>query len=176
MPCAILTGAFLTSLARHATRMRMSEQAKPVRPVRLLPRIVAVAFVATVAILAIASWDVSRGRVPVTSSPLVEDLLRTPEERRCDRDVSAVVTRHLPVGMTRVEAIGVLERARVQAPEPWFWRPTRDDRIRDQGAEISFTRVIRFTSFGNQLVTGTVAMDGDQVRTVSARMTCPFNG
>lgn len=140
-----------------------------------LAKIVAVAFVLAIAVLAVASWDVSRGRVPVTASAMIEDLLNTPDDRRCDRDVSAVLARHLPPGMARADALAVLERAVVVPPRPWFWTPRSGDSISETDGEIRFVRVMRFTSFGNQLVSGAVTIEAGRVRSVAARMTCPFN-
>lgn len=140
-----------------------------------LTKVVGVAFVSAVAALAVASWDIARGRVPVTTSPLINGLLETPDQRTCSRDVSAVVARFIPPGLPRAEVRRVLEGARVEAPEPWFWKPAREENVIDAGAEIGFVRVMRFTAFGNQKVIGKVQMAGDQASSLTARMICPFN-
>lgn len=141
----------------------------------LLFKLVAAAFLTTILVLAVASVDIARGQNVVTASPLVTDLLRTSDERRCDLDVTSVAARHLAPGLSRREARGVLDAAVIEKPRPWFWTVTDDGFVTDAGAEIRFRRVIRHTAFGNQAVVGAVAMEGEAVRQVSARMICPFN-
>lgn len=144
-------------------------------PRGLLFKLVAAAFLTTILVLAVASVDIARGQNVVTASPLVRELLRTSDERRCDLDVSAVVARQLAPGLSRREAKAALEAAVIEKPRPWFWTVTDDGSVTDAGAEIRFRRVIRHTAFGNQAVVGALAMEGDAVRRVSARMICPFN-
>ncbi len=141
----------------------------------LLPRLVAAAFILSILTIAIASWEVTKGRSPTTASPLIDELLRTPDERRCTRDVSAVVGRFLTPGLSRDEARSLLNAAFVEKPAPLFWTVRDDAFVADEGAVIRFRRIMRFTAFGNQTVTGEVAMEGDRVAQVRAQMACPFN-
>lgn len=138
-------------------------------------KLVAGAFLTTILALAVASVDIARGQNVVTDSPLVRELLRTSDERRCDLDVSPVAARHLAPGLSRRQARAVLDAAVIEKPRPWFWTVSDDGFVTDAGAEIRFRRVIRHTAFGNQAVTGALVMEGDAVREVSARMICPFN-
>ncbi len=128
-----------------------------------------------VAAMAVASWDVAKGRVPVTSSALIEDLLNTPEDRRCSRDVSAVVARHVRPGMTRAEALKVLNDAFVEQPRPLFWRPAREESVTGTPDKIGFVRVMRFTAFGNQKIVGSADIAEERVTGVQATMACPFS-
>jgi hypothetical protein len=137
-------------------------------------RIVAGTFIGAVAVLGIASWDIARGRAPETASPLIIAVLNTPEDRRCARDVSTVVGRYLTPGMARREAENLLAAATVAAPAPWFWTPVREDRLESLPDRIRFTRTMRFTAFGNQKVEGEAVLDGDAVRSVTARTVCAF--
>jgi hypothetical protein len=140
----------------------------------LTSRIVAGAFIGAVVVLGIASWDIARGRAPETASPLIISVLNTPEDRRCARDVSAVVARYVRPGMARGEAESLLAAATVAAPNPWFWTPVREDRLESLPDRIRFTRTIRFTAFGNQKVDGEAMLEADVVRAVSARTVCAF--
>jgi hypothetical protein len=144
-------------------------------PRRRLTLVVAAGFLALIAALAIASWDIARGRAPVTTSPLIEALLETPEERRCSRDVAAIVARHVTPGMARADARAVLERATVTAPTPWFWTPAREESVTDAPDGLHFVRVMRFTAFGNQKVIGKALIADGRVASVTATMVCPFN-
>jgi hypothetical protein len=123
----------------------------------------------------VASWDIARGRVPVTTSPLINDLHNTPEDRKCTRDVSAVVARHVTPGMTRAEALKLLNDAYVEMPQPWFWRPAREESVTGAPGKIGFVRVMRFTAFGNQKIVGSADIADDRVTGVSAMMVCPFS-
>ena len=156
--------------------MTSSPNATGRKPPRgFLLKFVAAAFVTTILVLAVASVDIARGQNVVTASPFVTDLLRTSDERRCDLDVTPVAARHLAPGLSRREARAVLDAAVIEKPRPWFWTVVDDGFVTDAGAEIRFRRVIRHTAFGNQAVVGALAMEGDAVRQVSARMICPFN-
>jgi hypothetical protein len=140
----------------------------------LTARIVAAAFVSAVAALAVASWDIARGRAPETASPLMQALLADPENRTCDRDVSALVARFVSPGMTVEAARGVLSEARVAAPSPWFWTPASEDRLEPSSEGLSFTRVLRYTAFGNHRITGLVRIGDGRVEQVIARSVCAF--
>ncbi len=142
---------------------------------KLIPRIVGAVFLAAVIALGVASWDVARGRVPETRSALLLDVLESPDDRICTRDASAIAARHIKPGMSRAEALDVLGKATVVPPKPLFWTVKPQDALADQGASIAFTRVARYTAFGNHVLTGAVALEGDAVRSVSARSICPFN-
>ena len=140
----------------------------------LVPRIVAVAFVTSIAALGIASWDIARGRVPDTASPLVLQLLETPENRRCSRDAAAELGKFLPVGMPKAAVIALLQNAQVGQPQPWFWRPMAEDALTEAADTISFTRVIRYTAFGNQKVAGEIGFDNQMLKSVAGRVVCAF--
>lgn len=160
---------------------RMTEPAQPPRlPAgtesrphgRLLPRLVAAAFLIAVAALGLASWDIARGRAPETASPLVQDLLETPENRRCSRDAGEALRRHLPAGMARAEALRLLAGAVVTPPRPWFWTPVVEDRLFEETGRIRFTRVIRYTAFGNQKLTGEITLAEGLVQSASGEVVC----
>ncbi len=141
---------------------------------KLIPRLVAVGFVGSIAALAIASWDVARGRAPDTSSPLIVALLTAPEARTCTRDGSAAVAAHLKPGMPREEALATLRQATVSAPSPWFWTPRSEDSLTEQPGRIDFVRVMRYTAFGNHRVSGSVLLQDGAVAEVKARIACAF--
>ena len=152
----------------------MSSQTPAPKRSLLVPRIVAVAFVGSITVLGVTSWDIARGRVPETASPLINDLLQTPENRRCSRDASDVLVRHMPVGTPREAALGVLSAAVVVPPRPWFWQPAAEDSTREQGSEVGFVRAIRYTAFGNQKVSGTLRLENGVVGAVSGQVVCAF--
>jgi hypothetical protein len=140
----------------------------------LTARIVATAFVTAIAALAIASWDIARGRAPETASPLMQALLADPENRTCDRDVSALVGRFVPQGMTVEAAERLLREASVTPPQPWFWSPAPEDRLEASSEGLSFTRVLRYTAFGNHRIAGMVRIGDGRVERITARSVCAF--
>ncbi len=140
----------------------------------LTARIVAAAFFSAVAALAVASWDIARGRVPETASPLMQALLADPENSTCDRDVSGLMARFVTPGMSAEAAQAVLSEARVIAPRPWFWTPVMEDRLEPSSEGLRFTRVLRYTAFGNHRVTGMVHIGDGRVEKVTARSVCAF--
>lgn len=167
--------AALTASGPHATAGGMQTETPPPAPGRLLPRIVAAAFLATILALALASWDIARGRVPETGSALVVDLLQMPENRRCSQDVSPVLTRHVRAGMTKVEAVAALKLAVVTPPSPWFWTPKVEDTVADRpDGGVEATRVIRYTAFGNQKLAARLDIGDGVVTKASGVVICPF--
>ena len=141
---------------------------------KLIPRLVAIGFVGSISALAIASWDVARGRVPDTVSPLIIDLLTTPDARTCTRDASRAVGAFLKPGMPRADVIALLQEAVVARPVPWFWTPRMEDSITEQPGSIAFVRVMRYTAFGNHKVSGTVNLRDNMLADVTARVACAF--
>ncbi len=141
---------------------------------KLIPRLVAIGFVGSISALAIASWDVARGRVPDTESPLIIALLTAPEARTCTRDASQGVATFLKPGMSRADVLAVLQQAVVSKPVPWFWTPRTEDSITEQSGSIDFVRVMRYTAFGNHKVSGTVNLGDNVLVDVKARVACAF--
>ncbi|MCX7341745.1 MAG: hypothetical protein NT037_14715 [Hyphomicrobiales bacterium] len=140
----------------------------------LVPRMVAAAFLGTIAVLAIASWDVARGRVPETESPLLLDVLNSKEDRTCTRDLPDLAAKHFPKGMAEAEARTLLGTARVTPPAPWFWRPKAEDQISPAGSpgDLSFVRTLRYTPFGNHHVNGALTLADGKVTGARLRVVC----
>ena len=141
---------------------------------KIIPRLVAIGFVGSILALAVASWDVARGRVPDTDSPLIIALLTTPEARTCTRDASQGVGIFLRPGLPRADVLALLQQAVVARPAPWFWTPRTEDSISEQPERIEFVRVMRYTAFGNHKVSGTVNLRDNMLVDVSARVACAF--
>ncbi len=140
----------------------------------LVPRLVAAAFLGTIAVLAIASWDVARGRVPETDSPLLLDVLNSKEDRTCTRDLPDLAAKHFPKGMAEAEARALLAAARVNPPSPWFWTPKPEDRISPAGVpgDLTFVRTLRYTPFGNHHVNGALTLADGKVTGARLRVIC----
>ena len=141
---------------------------------KLIPRLVAIGFVVSILVLGVASWDVARGRVPDTASPLIIALLTTPEARTCTRDASQGVAAFIKPGMARGDVLAVLQQAVVARPAPWFWTPRMEDSIREQPDSIEFVRVMRYTAFGNHKVSGKANLRDNVLVDVTARVACAF--
>lgn len=140
----------------------------------LVPRLVAAAFLGSIMVLAIASWDVARGRVPDTDSPLLLDVLNSKEDRTCTRDLPELADKHFPKGMTEESARALLAASIVAKPRPWFWTPKPEDRMSAVSAagEMSFVRTLRYTPFGNHHVNGVVTFSGGRVTGAKLRVIC----
>jgi hypothetical protein len=140
----------------------------------LVPRIVAVAFVGSIAALGIASWDVAQGRVPDTEAPLLLDALNSPENRTCTRDLPDLAARYFPAGMTEAAMRALVAASVVKPPRPWLWTPKVSDAISPTSGtgEVGFVRTLRYTPFGNHMLTGTVTLDQGSVSAARLRVVC----
>ncbi|MGL4440019.1 MAG: hypothetical protein ACRCUE_12185 [Bosea sp. (in: a-proteobacteria)] len=150
---------------------------QPILPPRrnlLIPRLVAVAFVGSIAVLAFASWDVARGRVPETDAPLLLDVLNSPENRTCTRDLPELAAKHFPPGMTESAMRALVSASTVKPPRPWVWTPKVEDAIfaTTPTGEISFVRTLRYTPFGNHHVNGTITVLDGKVTASKLRVVC----
>jgi hypothetical protein len=152
----------------------MMKSDQPAQPRTLLPRLVAVAFVGAIAVLAFASWDVARGRVPETDAPLLLDVLNSPENRTCTRDLPELAAKYFPVGMGESAVRAIVAASTVKPPRPWSWTPKIEDTISvtAPNGEISFVRTLRYTPFGNHHVNGTVTLAGGTVTASKLRVVC----
>jgi hypothetical protein len=146
----------------------------PQRRNLLVPRLVATVFVGSIAVLALASWDVARGRVPETDSALLLDVLNSPENRTCTRDLPELAARYFPPGMTEAALMALLGNSTVKPPRPLTWSPKIEDAISaiSQTGEISFVRTLRFTPFGNHHVNGIVTLVDGKVSGARLRVVC----
>lgn len=140
----------------------------------LLPRFVAAAFVTSIAVLGLASWDVARGRVPETDAPLLLDVLNSPENRTCTRDLPELAAKHFPPGMTEAAMRALLAASTVKPPRPWLWTPKSEDAVSSlsPAGEISFVRTLRYTPFGNHHVNGAVSLSDGKVTGAKLRVVC----
>ncbi len=152
----------------------MNSDKTPQRRNLLVPRLVATAFVGSVAALGIASWDVAQGRVPDTDAPLLLDALNSPENRTCTRDLPELAAKHFPAGMTEEAMRTLIASSVVKPPRPWLWTPKGSDAISPTSGtgEISFVRTLRYTPFGNHLLTGTVTLSQGSVSAARLRVVC----
>jgi hypothetical protein len=141
---------------------------------RALSKLMFAGFGLTIAALAVASWDVARGRAPDTASLLMLDALAGGDNRTCTRDASALVQRHVPPGLPAAEAEARLRAATIALPRAWFWTPASQDALEASETGLVFTRTVRASPFGNQLLRGLVVLEAGQVARVEARMICPF--
>lgn len=140
----------------------------------LTTRLVAIAFFGTVAALGVASWDVAQGRVPRTNAPLLLDVLNSPENRTCTRDLPELAAKHFPVGMPEADARTLVTSSTVEPPRPWLWTPKLEDAISatNPTGEFSFVRTLRYTPFGNHQVTGSVTIADGKVIASKLRVVC----
>lgn len=152
--------------------MHMAESSKP-RSL-LIPRLVAAAFVGSITILALASWDVARGRVPETDAPLLLDVLNSPENRTCTRDLPELAARYFPAGMSEAAMRALVLASSVKPPRPWLWTPKSDDVMSAASptGEVSFVRTLRYTPFGNHHVNGAVTLSDGKVTGAKLRVVC----
>jgi hypothetical protein len=140
----------------------------------LTTKIVAGGFVGALLVVAIASWDAAKGRAPETESPLLLAVLQASDQRTCTRDATALIAPLLPVGMERATAERLIRAATVTPPRPLFWSVVPEDSI-TQGAEVlRFTRVLRYTIFGNHRLSGEVRFENGAVSGVTAQVACAF--
>jgi hypothetical protein len=153
---------------------RMDTPTPPARRSLLIPRLVAVAFVGSIAVLAFASWDVARGRVPDTDAPMLLDVLNSPENRTCTRDLPELAAKHFPVGMSESAVRALVAASTVKPPRPWVWTPKVEDTLSPTAAngEITFVRTLRFTPFGNHHVNGIVTLADGKVAAAKLRVVC----
>lgn len=126
-------------------------------------------------IFLIVSWDYGRGRVPVTSSPLINDVLTQGFGRNCGVDATSAVIRHLPQGMARAEAEKLLQDAFITPPRAMFWTPVMQDRTDRKPDRITALRTIRTSAFGPVNLTIEIGLEADKVKQVSGRVSCDLN-
>jgi hypothetical protein len=138
-------------------------------------QIIAIGFAAFALACGIVSLDYARGRVPETSSPLILDVLAGGAEKRCRRDVSDVAVKSLPVGMTRPDALRVINEAMTELPRPWFWTPRRTDSVGERPDGITASRMMRATAFGNEQLLIELGIRDGKVERVAARVECAFS-
>jgi hypothetical protein len=140
----------------------------------LIPRLVAVAFVGSIAALALASWDVAQGRVPDTDAPLLLDVLNSPENRTCTRDLPELAQKHFPAGMSEADMRALLAASTVKPPRPWLWTPKSDDVVSAVGqtGDLRFVRTLRYTPFGNHHVDGALTLSDGKVTAARLRVVC----
>jgi hypothetical protein len=139
-----------------------------------LGRSLAIAFAVFSVVALIASFDMARGRTPVTQSALVLDVLAGGADKRCRRDVSAVAARHLKPGMGAAEARAVLDAATITPPSPWFWTPSLTRSDSTTATRIEAVRTLRATAFGNELIRLDVTLADGKVSAVNAQVECAF--
>lgn len=155
----------------------MSEQqaTHPART-RTIAKVVAAGFLLSIATLAIASWDLARGRSPDTNSPLLIAVLQTPDNRTCTRDLPGISARFFPAGQPAAEARALIDGATVVPPRPWFWTPKVEEMTEADpaGAFLRFQRTFQFTPFGSNVLTGALTFRDGRVATARLGVRCPF--
>ncbi len=122
-----------------------------------------------------ATYDYSRGRIPDTRSTLVQDVLSSSgNARECARDVTDVVSRHIPVGTERPEAERILADATIDPPKPWFWTPDVENSAVSEGQTLEAMHTIKTTAFVSNLLRVYLSFDEGKVKRVAAEVVCHF--
>jgi hypothetical protein len=138
-------------------------------------RVIAVAFGLFALMFLVVSYDFGKGRVPVTESPLIGDVLTQGFGRNCGVDATQVVTQYLPLGMTRTNAEKLLKDAFITPPRAWFWTPVMQDRTDMKPDRIIALRTIRTSAFGPMNLTVQLGLEADKIVQVTGRVTCAFS-
>jgi hypothetical protein len=144
-----------------------------VKPVKV-GRLIALGFALFALVCGIVSLDYARGRVPETESALILAVLGGGADKKCRRDVSAIVARHIQPGMPRGEAMAVISGVTVKLPQPWFWKASRTEALVDEVDRIRATRTLRATAFGNELLMMDIILKEGRVESLAARVECAF--
>jgi hypothetical protein len=138
-------------------------------------RAIALGFAAFAVVCLVATWDYGRGRVAVTSSPVIADVIAQGAGRNCSVDVSDVMLRQFPVGMPRAEAEAKLAAAYIVPPRPWFWTPVMQDRTDLKADAIRAVRTVRTSAFGPMNLEAELLLAEGKVTSVKGRIACAFD-
>jgi hypothetical protein len=138
-------------------------------------RVLGIGFGVFALIFLIISWDYGRGRVPVTNSPLINDVLTQGFGRNCGVDATTAVIRHLPVGMARADAQKILQDAFITPPRAMLWTPVMQDRTDLKPDRITALRTIRTSAFGPINLLIEVGLEMDKIARVTGRVVCDLN-
>lgn len=137
-------------------------------------RLLGIGFAVFAVICLVATYDYSKGRIPQTASRLVQDVLVEGNARECARDVTAAVTRHIPVGTDRGEAERILAGAVITPPAAWFWKPQIENGTLAESASLEAIRTIRTTPFVANLLRVYLGFEDGKVKRVAAEVICHF--
>lgn len=138
-------------------------------------RLIGIGFAAFALICLVATYDYSRGRIPDTKSVLVQEVLSSSgNARECARDVTDVVSRHIPVGTGRAEAERALADATIDPPRPWFWTPDVENSTVSEGQTLEALHTIKTTAFVSNLLRVYLGFEDGKVKRVAAEVICHF--
>ena len=138
-------------------------------------RLIGIGFAAFALICLVATYDYSKGRIPDTRSALVQEVLSSSgNARECARDVSDVVSRHIPAGTERAEAERILAGAAIDPPRPWFWTPDVENSTISEGQTLEALHTIKATAFVSNLLRVYLSFDDGKVKRVAAEVICHF--
>jgi hypothetical protein len=138
-------------------------------------RAIGLGFAAFAVICLVATWDFGRGRVALTSSPVIADVIAQGAGRNCSVDVTDVMLRQFPVGMPRPEAEAKLAAAYIVPPRPWFWTPVMRDRTDLKADAIRAVRTVRTSAFGPINLEAELAFADGKVTAARGRIACAFD-
>ena len=137
-------------------------------------RLLGIGFAVFAVICLVATYDYSKGRIPQTDSRLVQDVLVEGNPRECARDVTTVVTRHIPLNTDRAEAERILAGVVITPPSAWFWKPQLENGTVSEGATLEAIRTIRTTPFVSNLLRVYLGFEDGKVKRVAAEVICHF--
>lgn len=158
-----------------ALRRRRFRILSGVRLMQRKGRLLGIGFAAFALICLVATYDYSRGRITDTRSELVRDALASSgNARECARDVTDVVSRHIPLGTERAEAERILAAATIDPPKPWFWTPDVENSTASEGQTLEAMHTIKATAFVSNLLRVYLSFEDGKVKRVAAEVICHF--
>lgn len=137
-------------------------------------RITVIAFGLVALVIGLSSFDLARGRVADTQSALIADVVAASRDKQCGGDVTPVLAKYFPVGMSRNAALAALAEVRVNPPRPWFWTPKMDDRTNATPDRISAVRTLRAVFSGQHDLSLTLDMADEKVTAATGEVVCRF--
>jgi hypothetical protein len=137
-------------------------------------RITVVAFGLVALVIGLSSFDLARGRVADTRSELIADVVAASRDKQCGGDVTPVLARYFPAGMSRNAALAALAEVRVNPPRPWFWTPKMDDKTLVTPEKISAIRTIRAVYSGQHDLSLTLEMADEKITAGKGEVVCSF--
>ena len=137
-------------------------------------RITVIAFGLVALVIGLSSFDLARGRVADTKSALIADVVAASRDKQCGGDVTPVLARYFPAGMSRNAALAALAEVRVNPPRPWFWTPKMDDRTQVTPEKITAIRTIRAVYSGQHDLSLALEMADEKVTAAKGEVVCSF--
>lgn len=142
--------------------------------VPLRSRLTVIAFGLVALVIGLSSFDLARGRVADTRSELIADVVAASRDKQCGGDVTPVLAKYFPVGMSRNAALAALVEVRVNAPRPWFWTPKMDDKTLVMPDRITAIRTIRAVYSGQHDLSIALEMADEKVTATKGEVVCSF--